>query len=92
MAPGPSTFLFLRAIGIKPGFRRTGSSSLINIAVAAGVGAASGYYIFKQPIEDFYAEHPELLQEQQPANEKHLNSRNHKGVATTKRSDTTCKS
>ena len=52
----PRFSLFLRAIGIKPGFRRTGPSSLINIAFAAGVGVISGQYIFKEPLEEYWAE------------------------------------
>jgi len=50
--------LFLRAIGIKPGFRRarTGPGSLLHLAVAAGVGVVSGQYIFKQPLEEYFAE------------------------------------
>lgn len=47
---------FKLAIGIKPGFRRTGPAGLMNIAVAAAVGVVSGHYIFKQPLEDYWTE------------------------------------
>ena len=45
---------FKLAVGLRPGFRRTGPATLINIAVAAGVGAVSGYYIFKEPLDDYW--------------------------------------
>lgn len=47
---------FMRAIGLRPGFRRTGASSLGSIAMAAAVGTISGHYIFKQPLEDYWRE------------------------------------
>ena len=53
---GPRFSLFLRALGLKPGFRRTGPSSLVNIAFAAGLGVISGQYIFKEPLEEYWAE------------------------------------
>ena len=45
--PPPSNWglhfsFFLRAIGIKPGFRRTGPSTLLNLFFVAGVGVVSG--------------------------------------------------
>eukprot|EP00977_Amphora_coffeiformis_P004324 scaffold912_cov153-Amphora_coffeaeformis.AAC.5 len=45
--PPPSNWglrfsFFLRAIGLKRGFRRTGPSTWLNLFVAAGVGAISG--------------------------------------------------
>jgi hypothetical protein len=46
---------FMRAIGLRPGFRRTGASSLTSIAFAAFVGTVSGHYIFKQPLEEYWA-------------------------------------
>lgn len=52
----PRFSLFLRAIGLKPGFRRTGPSNLVNIAFAAGLGVISGNYIFKEPLEEYWAE------------------------------------
>jgi hypothetical protein len=52
----PRFSLFLRAIGVKRGFRRTGPSSFINIAVAAGIGIISGRYIFKEPLEEYWTE------------------------------------
>jgi hypothetical protein len=60
---------FKRALGFRHGFRRSGGSSYINIAVAAGVGVVSGHYIFKQPLEDYWSEENQknrnLLPEQQ---------------------------
>mmetsp|Transcript_18491 Transcript_18491/g.23810 ORF Transcript_18491/g.23810 Transcript_18491/m.23810 type:complete len:90 (-) Transcript_18491:359-628(-) len=58
MPPGSSSSsvywsLFQRAIGLKQGFRRSGSSSLVHIAVASGVGVISGFYIFKDPLEEY---------------------------------------
>ena len=37
---------FLRAIGLKRGFRRTGPSTLLNLFIAAGVGVLSGKTYF----------------------------------------------
>lgn len=66
LSNNPRFSLFLRAIGLKPGFRRTGPSSLLNIAVAAGVGVISGTYIFKQPLEEYWKEeHQRQLAQQQ---------------------------
>lgn len=62
----PYFSLFLRAIGIKRGFRRTGPNSLWSIAIAAGVGVISGQYIFKQPLEEYWKEqHQKVAQQQQ---------------------------
>ena len=47
---------FMRAIGLRPGFRRTGASSLPSIAMAAAVGTVSGHYIFKAPLEEYWTE------------------------------------
>lgn len=47
---------FLRAIGVRQSFRRNSAQSLFNIAVAAGVGAVSGHYIFKAPLEEYWSE------------------------------------
>ena len=47
---------FLRAIGLRQSFRRTGPSSLLNIAVAAGIGVVSGQYIFKEPLAEYWSE------------------------------------
>jgi hypothetical protein len=47
---------FMRAIGLRPGFRRTGASSLGSIAMAAAVGVISGQYIFKIPLEEYWTE------------------------------------
>ena len=58
----PYFSLFLRALGIKPGFRRTGPSRLVNLFVAAGIGVGSGYYIFADALQD--AAH-KVQQEQQ---------------------------
>ncbi len=46
----------MRAIGLRPGFRRTGASSLPSIAMAAAVGTVSGHYIFKAPLEEYWTE------------------------------------
>mmetsp|Transcript_13136 Transcript_13136/g.30610 ORF Transcript_13136/g.30610 Transcript_13136/m.30610 type:complete len:83 (-) Transcript_13136:898-1146(-) len=51
---------FLRAIGLRASFRRTGASSLGNIAVAAFVGAVSGHYIFAEPLRQYWAEQAAL--------------------------------
>lgn len=59
----PRWSMFLRAIGVKPGFRRTGPSSLFNIALAAGLGVVTSQYIFKQPLEDYWAEQRQLAEE-----------------------------
>jgi len=68
MSSNPRFSLFLRAIGLKPGFRRTGPSALINIAVAAAVGVVSGHYIFKEPLEEYWRE--KALEAQQLEKEK----------------------
>jgi hypothetical protein len=47
---------FMRAIGLRPGFRRTGASSLPSIAMAAAVGVVSGQYIFKIPLQEYWEE------------------------------------
>jgi hypothetical protein len=49
---------FLRAIGMRPGFRRTrtGPGSLLHLFVAAGVGVVSGHYIFSEPLREFHAQ------------------------------------
>jgi len=60
---GPRFDLFLIAIGLKPGFRRTGPSRLVNIAVASLIGVISGQYIWKEPLEQYWRE--KRLQEQQ---------------------------
>lgn len=36
---------FMRAVGLKRGFRRTGPSTLVNLAFAAGVGIVSGTFV-----------------------------------------------
>ena len=56
MSSNPRFSLFLRAIGLKRGFRRTGPSGLVNIAVAAAVGVVSGHYIFKEPLDEYWKE------------------------------------
>lgn len=64
---------FLRATGFRQSFRSTGPSSLLNLAVAAGLGVASGHYIFKQPLEEYWSnaehrkEHDQRQQQQQQA-------------------------
>lgn len=65
--PPPSNWslrfsFFLRAIGLKRGFRRTGPSTLLNLFVAAGVGVVSGRYIFKDPLDNYWRE--KLAEEQ----------------------------
>lgn len=60
---GPRFDLFLIAIGLKPGFRRTGPSRLVNIAFVSLVGVISGHYIWKEPLEQYWRE--KRLQEQQ---------------------------
>ena len=64
MSNNPRFSLFLRAIGLKRGFRRTGPSSLLNIGVAALVGAISGHYIFKDPLEQYWREQKQQLQQE----------------------------
>jgi hypothetical protein len=58
---------FLRAIGMRPGFRRTrtGPGSLLHLFVAAGVGVVSGHYIFSEPLREF---HSQRIQEQAETN------------------------
>ena len=56
---------FLRAIGLRHSFRRTGASSLPNLAVAAALGVISGQYIFKQPLEEFWSEENRAVREEQ---------------------------
>ena len=61
---------FLRAIGARQSFRRTGPSSILNLAVAAGIGIASGHYIFKAPLEEYWSEQNRAERErQQQSNE-----------------------
>jgi len=56
---------FKRMIGLKGGFRRTGASSWHNIILGSVVGAISGYYIFAQPLKDYWEE-----QRQRPHTDK----------------------
>ena len=56
---------FLRAIGLRQSFRRTGPSSLLNIAVASAVGVVSGQYIFKEPLEQYWSEENRAAREAQ---------------------------
>mmetsp|Transcript_2178 Transcript_2178/g.5788 ORF Transcript_2178/g.5788 Transcript_2178/m.5788 type:complete len:81 (+) Transcript_2178:50-292(+) len=51
---------FKRAVGLKASFRRTGASTWPNIALGAFVGVVSGRYIFKQPLEEYWAEQRDL--------------------------------
>jgi hypothetical protein len=71
-SPGgnPRFSLFLRAIGVKPGFRRTGPSSLINIGFAALLGVVSGHYIFNEPLKQYWLEQQQLQQQQESSGEK----------------------
>jgi hypothetical protein len=73
---------FKRALGIRPGFRRSSASAYFNMAVAAGVGVISGHYIFKQPLEEYWREQhktnlllqqDQQQQQQQQQNGKHNN-------------------
>jgi hypothetical protein len=65
-SPGNPRFsLFLRAIGVKPGFRRTGPSSLLNIGFAALLGVVSGHYIFNEPLKQYWLEQQQQQQNQQ---------------------------
>jgi hypothetical protein len=66
----PRWSLFLRAVGIKPGFRRTGPSSLVNIAVISFIGVLSGRYIFQEPLEEYWKEQHRLQNEQQQLGEQ----------------------
>ena len=43
-----------------PTFRRTGPSSLLNIAVYSFIGVVSGNYIFGEPIRQYWAEQERL--------------------------------
>jgi hypothetical protein len=61
----PRFSMFLRAIGLKPGFRRTGASSLVNIGVAALIGVLSAQYIWKEPLEQYWKEQHLLQQQEQ---------------------------
>jgi hypothetical protein len=65
MSSNPRFSMFLRAVGIKPGFRRTGPSTLLNIAFVSFVGVVSGQYIFKEPLEQYWAEQRQLEQQKQ---------------------------
>lgn len=60
MSTNPRFSMFLRAIGLKPGFRRTGPSSLFSIGVAALVGVVSGHYIFHEPLQAYWKEQQQL--------------------------------
>jgi hypothetical protein len=61
----PRFSLFLRAIGVKPGFRRgTGGPGLFGIALAALVGAVSGHYIFHEPLRAYWMEQQQKQQQQ----------------------------
>jgi hypothetical protein len=69
---------FKRALGLRQGFRRSGGSDYINIAVAAGVGVVSGHYIFKQPLEDYWREENQKsssTEQQQQQQQQEDNSR-----------------
>ena len=57
--------MFLRAIGLKPGFRRTGPSALVNIGVASLIGVVSGHYIFSEPLEKYWKEQQQIAQSEQ---------------------------
>jgi len=39
---------------------RGGLSRMLNLCVAAGVGVVSGHYIFKEPLEEYWAEQGRL--------------------------------
>mmetsp|Transcript_1149 Transcript_1149/g.2010 ORF Transcript_1149/g.2010 Transcript_1149/m.2010 type:complete len:104 (+) Transcript_1149:667-978(+) len=53
------------SIYYRGGFRRTGASSWHNIILGSVVGAISGYYIFAQPLKDYWEE-----QRQRPHTDK----------------------
>lgn len=63
----PRFSLFLRALGFKRGFRRTGVSTLPNVAVAAFVGVVSGHYIFNEPLREYFAELKEREEQEKKA-------------------------
>jgi hypothetical protein len=65
----PRFSLFLRAIGVKPGFRRTGPSGLINIGFAALLGVVSGHYIFNEPLKQYWLEQQQFQQQQEASGE-----------------------
>ena len=66
MSSSPRWSMFLRAIGVKQGFRRTGAfGGMLSIAIAAGVGVISGQYIFKEPLEEYWREQKALEQQNQ---------------------------
>jgi hypothetical protein len=44
----------------RPSFRRTGPSSIINIAVVTFVGVVSGNYIFGEPLRQYWEEQAKL--------------------------------
>ena len=72
----PRFSLFLRAIGVKSGFRRTGPSSYVNLAVAAAVGIVSGHYIFNEPLREYFEEQRKLGNlERKSSNGKYDNNR-----------------
>jgi hypothetical protein len=80
--PNPRFSLFLRAIGLKPGFRRgSGPSSLFSIGVAALVGVASGHYIFHEPLQAYWKEQQQL-QEQEATESKQVSNSNGGQTAT----------
>lgn len=44
----------------RPSFRRSGPSSLLNIAVVSFVGVVSGNYIFGEPLRQYWAEQAKI--------------------------------
>ena len=51
-----SLFSFKTKYTFRGGFRRTGASSWHNLILGAAVGAVSGYYIFAEPLRDYWEE------------------------------------
>uniref|UniRef100_A0A7R9VYS9 Uncharacterized protein n=1 Tax=Pseudictyota dubia TaxID=2749911 RepID=A0A7R9VYS9_9STRA len=49
-----------RAVGLKATFRRTGASIWPNVLMGAFVGVISGQYMFKEPLEQYWAEQRRL--------------------------------
>jgi len=70
----PYFSLFLRAIGVKQGFRRAGPSSLLNIAFVSLVGVVSGHYIFSEPLRQHFQEQQELERQQQQQQQDESNN------------------
>jgi len=59
---------FKRAIGLMPTFRRSRSDMIPNFIFAGVVGYATGNYIFKESVQEYWEEQNALQSESQPNN------------------------